>query len=464
MDIRSLRRARSRPPGRRADQQHYRLAPISGTQNQLVLGITWQTLLGEDLAREALRTAREAGATHYTQSGARSPAVGLLKTTGRESRAKVQTRLYSAAAALAQLHTHGTHVVACQLADDAVWFAVVVDGVVQAGGDRVLASMDRAQAALAEISARYGEIQIHSSDLPGARPFSLSQLAPLVNDQSALRRAAFKLSMVSPAWWAVAGLLLAYLAWDATTTWWQERQARAREAAQAMHPVVDATALWNQALATWARSVRVEGEAGLAHLLTAITQAPVAPGRWKLVEIDCLPASGSCTALYRRTRLADNHTLRAGLPSDWKIERVDLDNAKVHWSIAPPSQDRSPLALAALPTAQALDSTWIPSWQALRPALADLTLATAAPVPIPAPNMKLPNGLEQPVALPAGITLPQARTLVTNAPLRSLYALALPPTTAITQLQVRYAPDTPPGLTTSRFMATLKGTLYVQSP
>lgn len=446
---------------RQPARQNYRLIPISGSGNQLVLGLAWQTLLGEDLAREALRAARRNQATHYTQSGARSPAVGLLKATGKESRAKTGSRLFSAAAAFAQAHAHGPHAVSCALADGAIWLAVAVDGVVQAGGDRILRGAAEAQAALDEAKARYGEVQLYSNEIPGALPFSLPQLAALVNEQSALRRASFKLSMVSPAWWTALGLLLAYLAWDTGASWWQERQIRDQQRQQALHPEADAAALWKQALATWAESVRVDGNAGLARILAVIGQAPVAPGRWQLVEVDCQPAASSCTALYRRTRLADNLSLRAALPEGWKIEWLNLDNASARLPI--PSDDK-PLALADLPTANALNDSWAPQWQALRPALADFTLSRAAAVPVPAPNLKLPDGLEQPVALPAGMTLPQARELVINAPLRSLHALSLPPTSAITQLQARYTPGTRPALLTSPFMATLKGTIYVQSP
>lgn len=475
MAQRPQRQASPRSPDRQRARQNYRLVPIAGTGNQLVLGLTWQTLLGEDLAREALRAARRNQATHYTQSGARSPAVGLLKATGKESRAKTRARLFSAAAAFAQLHAHGPHVVSCALADGAIWLAVAVDGVVQAGGDRILRSAAEAQAALDEANARYGEVQFYSNEVPGALPFSLPQLATLANEQCALRRASFKLSMVSPAWWAGLGLLLAYLAWDTGASWWQERQIQEQQRQQALHPEVDAATLWKQALATWAASVRVDGNAGLAHILAAIDRVPAAPGRWQLVEVDCQPATSSCTALYRRTRLADNRSLRAALPEDWKIQWLDLDNASARMPISSDGKQRATriptvnamtnaLALADMPTANALNEFWMPRWQALRPALADFTLSPAAAVPVPTPNIKRPDGLEQPVALPVGMTLPQARELAINAPLRSFHALSLPPASAIAQLQARYTPGVIPALLTSQFMATLKGTIYVQSP
>ena len=85
-------------------------------------------------------------------------------------------------------------------------------------------------------------------------------------------------------------------------------------------------------------------------------------------------------------------------------------------------------------------------------------------MPISVPNIKLANGLEQPVIRPKEIKLPATRALVINAPLRSLYGLALPRATEVTQLHVRFSPDTTPGLTTSAFDTTLKGTIYVESP
>ena len=446
-----------------ARRQNYRLIPISGTQNRLVLGLSWQTVLGEDLAKEALRAARRAGATHYTQSGARSPAVGLLMASGRESRAKARSRLFSAAAAFAQLHPHGTQIAACELSDSSAWLAVVVNGVVQAGGDVVFPSMTAARNALADATERYGDAQVHSNEIPDARPFSITQLTStsLTNQQSALRRASFRLSMVSPGWWALLSVLLAYLTWNAGRAWWHEREAEL-ERTHALAEVIDATALWEKTLDTWARSVRVDGELGLSQLLAVIEQVPANPGRWQLIEVDCRPDVRICTAQYLRTRLADSHTLEANLPAEWKVQHLDLDTARVHWSL-PPREAATVLTMAALPTAKELEITWAPSWQALRPALHDFTLSPVRRVSIMAPHIKLPNGLEQPVDLPVDMTTPSARDLVTNTPLRSLYALALPPATALSQLQVRYAPDLLPGLATSRFSATLKGTIYVQS-
>ncbi|OFL45741.1 hypothetical protein HMPREF2772_00650 [Achromobacter xylosoxidans] len=100
----------------------------------------------------------------------------------------------------------------------------------------------------------------------------------------------------------------------------------------------------------------------------------------------------------------------------------------------------------------------------MAPALQDFTISKPGQVPIAVPNVKLPNGLEQPVPKPKGIRLPASQSLIINGPLRSLYGLDLPVTTELEQLQVRYMPEATPGLTASAFPAMLKGTIYVLAP
>ncbi|OZI26056.1 hypothetical protein CAL26_01500 [Bordetella genomosp. 9] len=447
-----------------ARRQNYRIVPIPGTPNSLVLGMTWQTVLGQDLTVAAMRAARQATATHFTQSGPRSPAVGLLVASGRERRAKARSRLYSAAAAFAQLQRHGTQIAYSPLPSGEVWIAVVVDGVVQAGGDMVLADVPSAQEKLESLIQRYGEVVVHGAEADGAQPFALNQLATQTNQQSSLRRAAFRLSMVPPVWWMALALLLAYLAWDAASSWWQSRAAREQARLHAMQDAVDAKAVWQQALANWSRSVRVDGESGLAQVLDSIAMVPVDPGRWLLIEVDCRPDAGTCSAVYRRTRLADSHTLKAALPTGWKFALHDIDTAVVQWTLPVGAAKRpATLDLNAIPSEQELEDSWVPSWQALRPALQDFSLSAPTAVGVRPPNIKLPNGLEQPIDRPASIALPAMRSLVINAPLRSLYALGLPPATALVQLQIRHQPDAQPRLTTSEFAVTLKGTLYVQA-
>ncbi|MGE8672146.1 MAG: hypothetical protein ACN6PB_03825 [Achromobacter kerstersii] len=439
----------------------YRLVAIPGTSNQLVLGIRWQTILGEDLQKEALRLARKVKATHFVHSDARSPSVGLLVAKGKERRAKTRASLFSAASAFAQMHRHGTHIVALNLPDKSVWIAVIVAGVVQAGGDTVFADAQAAQRALDEALSRYGEAQLHG-DRTQSRPFSLQQLAAHTNQQSSLRRAGFSLAMVSPFWWTILGLFLVYEAWDISMGLWDDRQARIAQEMLAAQPEIDPATLWTKAITAWAKTARTLGEPGLTPLLQQVESVPTEPGRWKLIEVDCRPQARSCSAKYQRTRLADNRTLLAALPSTWKIDHPDLETANASWTI-PGALASQTLVLADLPDAKAMRQAWEPSWQALRPALQDLSLSPPGQVAITVPNIKLSNGLEQPVVRPKEIKLPATRALVINAPLRSLYGLALPRTTEVTQLQMRFMPDTSPGLTTSAFVTTLKGTIYVES-
>lgn len=448
---------------KRARPVNYRLVTMPGTANQLVLGLSWRAILAEDLERESQEVARRARATHYVHSDARSSSVGLLIAKGRENRAKARSNLYSGAAAFAQMHRHGTHLAACSLSDGSVWIAVVENGAVLSGGDLVLNGKDKAEAAIQEAISRNGDLQIHSDYRADARVFSLPQLAAYTNGQSALRRASLKLSMVSPIWWVMLGLVAAWFAWDWTADWLQEREARLQAEREAQKPDLDAGVLWNRAITAWSSTIKTHGNQGLSALLDMMLHVPVYPGRWILVEVDCQPPAGTCSARYRRPRLADNLTLQAALPSSWKVHYAGLDEARAVWSVRSYVPNRN-LALGSIPNTEEMQTVWEPAWQALRPALLDIKLPPATPVPIQVPNVKLPNGLEQPVPLPRGMQLPQMRSLIVDGPLRSLYGLELPTTTVITQLQLRHAPGVVPGLTASEFIVTFKGTLYVLPP
>lgn len=449
-----------------AERQKYRIIPIPGSTQSLVYGLTWQTVLGQDLAVAALKTARTAQATHYVQTGARSPAVGWMRAHGKDRRIKSRNRLYSAAAALSQLHRHGTHVAVAALPRGEVWLTVVVDGVVQTDGDRVLASTQEAQDALAALRLRFPDMQLHAAGIEGAVPFSVNELAPHTNGNSAVRRAAFKLSMVSPSWWVALGVCLAYLAWDAGQAWWRNQQAleRARQAAQ--HPTVDPAEAWQDALQAWAHSERADGQIGLQLLLHAASQIPLHPGRWRLVDAGCELIERSCQALYYRTRLADTHTLKDALPQGWRYELTSLDTATVRWRFdAAPAQDApasSRISIDELPSADAMRETWMASWQALRPAVQTFTLGPSEPLPIRPPNMRLPNGLEQPIEKPPSLIVPSSHSLEITGPLRSLYGLALPPTTKITAFRVFFQPDAAAGLVASQLSAAFTGVIYVR--
>lgn len=440
---------------------NYTVVPIAGTPNSLILGLTWATVLGQDLAKEALRIARRSGATHYTQNGERSTSVGFFKARGRERRAQAGARFFSAAAAFASQQRHGTHIAYIVLPDKRIWIAVSVDGVVQTGSDVILADEASAQKVLADAQSRFSAAQLHSSDIEHARPLTLRQLTSSLNDQTVLQRAAFKLSMIPPVWLWAAGLAAVYLAWDTGYGWWQAKQAAELESQKQFEVQVNPQQIWSDAIDTWLQATRSDGQEGLQQYLAAADMAPVAPGRWRLEEIDCRPAIHTCTAIYSRTRLADNNTLLQALPKGWKLSWNDLDTATVQWAIP---ERKSVLTLDMLPDASQVNTVLVPGWQGLRPALQDLALTPASEVGIRAPNIQLPNGLEQPVSRPADLNLPWVRQMVINGPLRSLYTLQLPASSAIEQLQIRYQPDASPTLVSSQFNATLRGAIYVQAP
>lgn len=438
------------------------IQPLPGDHDRaLVFGLRWASSISANPEQEARRIARQARAAYYTRARARSTVVGMLILDRRDARPGRKTALYSAAAAFARAHERGTVALRLALSDapDApIWVTAAKDGMVLVGADNLYTAAADAQRYLDQLRHAHPDLQMFGNRDGDTMPAD-GFLRDNLTDSTQLRPAAFTLPDISTGTWLLLGAIVLLAAWQFASQWHAQRQRDRDDASRKAEPV-DPVAAWQHALAQWEQSQRMHGMPGLHAMFETAASIPIAPGRWELTEIDCHPAQ--CTAAYRRTRLADNPSLRQALDPDIAIQFTALDAATIRLPIR--WQPDTTGVIAQMPTQQALQQDLYALWQRLRPALDDLRLGQRTPAVITAPLAPNSDGSPAPLAFPAhaGLPYPHTQEFVINAPLRSMPYVALPAQSQILQLHIRPFDAREPDLQRSALHATLKGILYVQ--
>lgn len=438
------------------------IQPLPGDNDRaLVFGLRWASSISANPEQEARRIARQARAAYYTRARARSTVVGMLILEQRNARPGRKTTLYSAAAAFARAHERGTVALRLALSDapDApIWVTAAKDGMVLVGTDNLYPSAADAQQYLDQLRNAHPDLQVFG-DRDGDTPPAAGFLRDNLTVGTQLRRTTFTLPDISAGAWLLLATITLLAAWQFASQWHAQRQ-RDRDDAIRKAETVDPVAAWQATLAQWEQSQRMHGMPGLHAMFETAASVPFAPGRWQLTEIDCHPAQ--CTAAYRRTRLADNPSLRQALDKDIAIQFTGLDAATIRLPIR--WQPDTTGNIARMPTPQALQQDLYVHWQGLRPALGDLRIDPRTPAVITAPLGPNSDGNPAPLAFPAhaGLPYPHTQEFVINAPLRSIPYVALPAQSQILQLHIRPSDTQEPDLQRSALHATLKGILYVQ--
>jgi len=438
------------------------IEPLAGSPRALVFGAVWSSTIGANPEKQARIRARKARAQFYTRARTRSTVVGLLILRhAREKPAKTLT-LYSAAAAFAHAYDRGSVAVCLPLRDGGFWVSAAVDGMVQIGSDVIHDTPQAAQQQLEQLRQQHPALQVYGSDA-GQTPLGEGVFLDHLTDATAMRRVTSSIFTLPLTAWLILGALAALLVWHVVSERRAAQQQALHEAERQTH-AVDAVAAWRAALQTWAQAQAMHGMAAVTAMLESVARLPVAPGRWELDTVDCQPAL--CQALYRRTRLADTPSLQAALPPDWRIQWLDMDNARVtvptHW-VGTQRGD-----LAAMPGEQAYVQDVLTHWQRLKPAMEDIRIGAKTPVDVPAPLAPNADGSPAPLPFPvqsaaqSGLIRPFVREITLHAPLRTIAALALPDQTQILLLQVRRRHAEDADLNHSAFHAMLKGVMYVQ--
>jgi len=464
----------------------YLIEPLAGSQQALVFGLTWASTIGANPQKQARQHARRAKAQFYTRGRTRSTVVGTLTlrhpkdTVGRPlsentldaTRQQSLRRrpswlvgrktldLYSAAAAFAHAYDRGAVAVHLPLRDGWIWVSAAVDGIVQIGSDVIHASAEAAQQHLQQLRALHPGLQVlESNAASGQTQLREGVFLDHLGEAVKLQRVAATLSDLPMRTWLTLGALAAILIWQGIAQYRGARQQALRDASVPI-TAIDPVSAWKDALHTWSQGQAMHGMSAIDAMMASIARFPVAPGRWELDTVDCQPAH--CQALYRRTRLADNPSLQAALPPEWRIQWHDMDSASVsaptHW------QGSQRGDITAMPDERTYVQDLLTHWQRLRPAMEDIRIGAKTLVNIPAPVAPNADGNPAPLPFPvqSGLIRPALREITVHAPLRTIATLAWPAQSQVLLLQVHRSRRADVHLTRSAFHATLKGVMYVQ--
>lgn len=466
-------------PGRAQGDQAMVPAQVSGREILVVLGMQWHTILGGDLAAQARRRARKAGATHWVHAGGRAESVGTIRLARRAlaaGRLGIAREAHSGAQIFARRNAAGIHAMALHLEDGRCWLAIVRDGQVLGNGDTVFETPAQAGLALQAAWARFGSglqctgeaaALLQPDQAPGLQAdgetTDLATLASSATAASALQRASLdSRRMLIPAA-GLCGALAAAIWWRTTQTW----TPPALPVADSL-PVADIQAeradRWRQAIGAFQQGIAVAGSPSLASLWLAVGELPLQPAGWLLEGAQCEAVGGSgwhCAARYKRlNRLAGNEAFMALMPRAWQVDWTSLDEVTARFRLAAPAQGLDGLMPASVPQERFFPDA--DALQRIRAAFGQVSVGPPQPVPIAAPRDA--SGVELP--LPPEVTMPQQRLIELQGPLRSL-ALIGPSLTARiawTKLALRIDPAAAVSLRSSVLLATLSGVSYEIHP
>lgn len=443
---------------------------VTGTR-ALAFGIQWRSIASAGGRDEAIRLARQAGATHYIFRG-QQLGIGILP---REEEARVFP-----AASVAARHMVGNAICALRIADGEYWIAAVANGA-PTSTDIFLQGVDDAQAldrvrlvaAQVYAGASGGPTvytNIEGSGLEGAKSFSSEDLfqALVSGSETLLPVPKPGLSVPKPVL-AVAGVVAALLVVQQGWGWWQKQRA-AQLAAQASSSDVDPERAWAEAISQWESSKAAANGYGLLQARDQLVRLPARWEGWVLITATCraAPFNGSgnaaqrswtCQAQYNREDAGVvNRKMATVLPANWNVQFTPLKGMTVSWNFVQPA---SQLKLAALPQAQFFKVEVASRLQELLPALASDVAFAFAPVEIAAPRKK--DGTVVPPPPEAqGIA---AATVVVKAPMRSIDALIKADVAADWQeISINFDNQEPKGsLKASTVMAEAKGEMYARN-
>lgn len=410
----------------------------------LVFGLDWFAILGSTVNREVRRIARQHNATHAVHASEDTASVGIT-TLPPGKRGVV---LYSAAQLVAQRFTTGAVAIVVQLDDTRWWFVAVHEGAVIARTDHIYTTHAEISALIGQLRQAYPALSV--LDEEHGSP-SVSDLAANLTVDAELRRVAYGSRILSrPSAWVALGLMLALVLYKILF------DTDSRRRSLAAHDVVPEVA-WNTALRSAIDGRWVHGTAGTRDVLQSLYEQPVEVAGWRLLHIDCAlrVSQWDCHSDYTRhgAEASNERFLVASLP-EWAVSFTPLDKARVQWSL--PSTGLG-LAHTDLQTGRANERELFSRLQAIRSALALVSIDASKPLPVPAPVDQNGQTLPRPPGLPQFRT----RAVRIQAPLRSL-ALLLPYCDAMTwhRVVISLSPHIKPDLIHSRLNVTLQGLIY----
>ncbi|MEJ8838091.1 hypothetical protein [Ramlibacter sp. AN1133] len=447
------------------------LEDASGTR-ALAFGVQWRSIATTGGRDEALKLARQAGASHYLYRG-QQLGLGVLP---RDTPAAL--RVYPAACVAAR-HMVGNAICALRIQEREYWIAALANGA-PTSTDLFLQGIDDGQA-LQRVHEIAREVHAGAQEAPtlytnieggaieGARSCSDEDLFQALASGSDLLQPLPAAGMSLPRPVLATGVLIAMLlAAQQAYQGWARRTARA-SALSAASDEPDPAQAWSEAIARW-RAGKAAADGRL--LLQARDQLNALPLRWQgwiltaavcraspaALPKDAAQRSWSCLAQYGRGHGAVvNRNVAAMLPAGWTASFTPLHGMDVSWHFMQPVQ---PLDLQQLPPAEFFRVEVASRLQPLLPALAADVSYRFMPVEISAPRRK--DGTAMPVPPQAqGI---EAATLTVKAPMRNIDALIQADVSADwTEIRLSFDDHDPKGeLRASSVMAEAKGEMYAR--
>jgi hypothetical protein len=428
----------------------------------LALGVQWKRIATAGAREDAIRLARESGASHYIYAN-QQLGIGVLQ------RNESTVRVFPAAVVAAR-QLHGSALVALKLSETEFWLAETHDGS-PTSTDLFLTGVDDAEVLerLRELRAQspveptvYTNITDHG--LANAKPYDLSELfSAMLGDGDRLQPVPSAGFSIPKPVLGVAVLAIVVLAGQQGMRWW-ENVKRQRMAVAAKQGQVDPELAWAEAIATWEQGVAAPSGQSLLAPRASLDKLPVEWGGWKLLNAQCsaqVPAGGarvwSCHAKYSRGVAGIvNREIAAQLPAGWIVSFEPLGGMQLAWSVREPVQA---MRIIQLPKPETYNVQVASELQAMLPAFGGELSFAFQPVAIPAPK-KPDNTAMPPDPRAEGL---MSASLSIKAPLRSIDALIAADIRADWRfLSLAYQQGLQGGISKSALMAEVKGELYAK--
>lgn len=469
-------------PKSRADKARNLLSPVAvvaaneNSQQALVFGLMWQSIVDDKSRQEAVQIARQRGATHTTSQGLQSGFALVLPGDIRPGE-----KLYAASRIAARKYG-GDALFVVMLSSDLHWLALVRNGQPSAQ-DQLFASAEEACEAARQIfdglQSDGVHLKVYSDEenlgISSAVPFEQITLMEAVDDSSeplvAIKPRQLPVRVVVGVV-AIALLMLGFKGYDI-----YRAKQRAKAIALANAAEGNSVKVWEQAVADWAATITTARGTGISQAREALTQKmPAAWNGWILEQAGCVaaqatpaPAPGgaskrmwTCNARYVPGPAASvTRELEATKPAGWSMSYPNLSLALASFSLIEETKSLIPDQLNTVAHHQV---ETISTLQPLRPALSEDIPFVFEVVPVPPPLDR--NGVA--IAPPPEIPTFRRLNLSVKGPLRSLDAVFASPVevdwTELRLTSVQAYPDSPieSGLTISAVSAEAKGTLYAR--
>jgi len=443
------------------------------TTKALAFGLQWRSIATAGGRDEAVKLARQAGASHYLFRG-QQLGIGVITEA-----AALNVRIYPAAPVAAR-HMAGNAICALRIADGEYWIAAVANGS-PTSTDLFLQGLDDAEALerVRQISSQVFSgvhtaptvyTNIDGSGIEGSKPWSPEDLfQALVSGSETLQPLPKAGNALPKPVLVVAGAVAVLLVGQQANDWWTKRKAQ-QQALLASSSETDPAQAWAEAIAAWESSKAAANGFGLLEARDQLTRLPVRWEGWVLNTATCRAApinagngsaqrSWSCQAQYIRARQGSvNRKMATVLPKDWSVNFTPLNGMTAGWSFV---QSVKQIKLAELPKADYYKVEVASRLQELLPALASELTYAFAPLEIPPPKKKDGTALTPP-AEAQGLS---AATVVVKAPMRSIDALIKADVAANWQeISINFDNQEPRGaLTASSLMAEAKGEMYAKN-